>query len=262
MEYEPLKDKVANLIRIFPSLRTKYYCLLDLLLLRQRYVKREISYFFKPVDRFLYYDAGAGFCQYSWFVLRKYPYAKVFATDIRGDYLQDFSEYASQVFPGRFFWKTADLQTFTPKNKYHLVTAIDILEHIQDDITVLKNFYNGMADEGILIISTPSDRNEAAKFTEEHIRPGYNKKELEDKVQLCGFKILKSIYSYGFWGSLSWRLLIRLPLGIFSKSKFLLIVLPFYYLLILPLAELMMQFDLYTHHSSGTGIILVAQKRV
>jgi len=119
-----------------------------------------------------------------------------------------------------------------------------------------------MADEGILIISTPSDRNEAAKFTEEHIRPGYNKKELEDKVQLCGFKILKSIYSYGFWGSLSWRLLIRLPLGIFSKSKLLLIVLPFYYLLILPLAELMMQFDLYTHHSSGTGIILVAQKRV
>ncbi|HPW25073.1 MAG TPA: hypothetical protein PLR70_04600, partial [Candidatus Syntrophosphaera thermopropionivorans] len=93
MEYEPLKDRVANLIRIFPSLREKFYCLLDLLLLRQRYVKREINRLFKPEDRFLYYDAGAGFCQYSWYVLKKYPPAKVFATDINGDYLKDFSEY-------------------------------------------------------------------------------------------------------------------------------------------------------------------------
>ncbi|HOT40487.1 MAG TPA: hypothetical protein PKV08_04640, partial [Candidatus Syntrophosphaera thermopropionivorans] len=75
MEYEPLKDRVANLIRIFPSLREKFYCLLDLLLLRQRYVKREINRLFKPEDRFLYYDAGAGFCQYSCYVLKKYPSA-------------------------------------------------------------------------------------------------------------------------------------------------------------------------------------------
>ena len=45
-----------------------------------------------------------------------------------------------------------------------------------------------MADEGILIISTPSDRNEAAKFTEEHIRPGYNKKELEDKFSFVDLR--------------------------------------------------------------------------
>ena len=262
MEYEPLKDRAANLIRIFPSLREKFYYLLDLLLLRQRYVKREINRLFKPEDRFLYYDAGAGFCQYSWYVLKKYPSAKVFATDINGDYLKDFSEYASQVFPGRFSWKRADLQTFIPDNKYHLVTAIDILEHIPDDIAVLQNFYKGMDDKGILIISTPSDKDETAKFTEEHIRPGYNKKELEEKVQFCGFKILKSVYSYGFWGSLSWRLLIRLPLGMLSISKLWLTVLPFYYLLILPIAELMMQLDIHTYNSSGTGIILVAQKDV
>ncbi|NLA44887.1 MAG: hypothetical protein GX869_04505, partial [Candidatus Cloacimonetes bacterium] len=82
------------------------------------------------------------------------------------------------------------------------------------------------------------------------------------KVQFCGFKILKSVYSYGFWGSLSWRLLISLPLGMLSKSKLWLTVLPFYYLLILPVAELMMQLDIHSYNSSGTGIILVAQKDV
>lgn len=260
MEYEPLKDRAANLIRIFPSIRDKFYVILDLVLLRQRYVKREISRFFSKEDKFLYYDAGAGFCQYSWSVLKKYPNAKVFATDIKGEYLEDFSVYASQVFPGRFSWKKADLQTFIPENKYDLVTAVDILEHISDDIAVLKNFYVCMKERGILIISTPSDKDEAAKFTAEHIRPGYNKKELEDKVKLSGFKILKCIYSYGFWGSLSWRLLIRFPLEMLSKSKLSMLVLPFYYIIILPLAELMMQIDLHTNNSSGTGIILVAQK--
>jgi hypothetical protein len=65
----------------------------------------------------------------------------------------------------------------------------------------------------------------------------------------------------GFLGSLSWRLLIKLPLGTLSKSKLWLTVFTVLLSLKLPVAELMMQLDMHTYNSSGTGIILVAQKR-
>ena len=260
MEYDPIKDKAAKLQRIWPPAREVFYRALDLLLLRQRYVKRSLNRYFGPHDAFRHYDAGAGFCQYSWHVLKNHLRAKVFATDLKRDYLADFSLYAKQRFPGRFSWQAADLQDFIPRNSYGLVTAIDILEHIPDDLAVLGNFHAAMAPKGILIISTPSDTDAAARFTDEHVRPGYNKAELEEKLRSCGFEILESLYSYGTWGSLAWRLLIKWPLSLLGKSKFCLPLLPLWYLLILPLAEILMRLDLKASNKTGTGIIVVARK--
>jgi hypothetical protein len=43
MEYDPIKDRAAALISVFPFLRAGFYRVLHLLLLRQRYVTREIA---------------------------------------------------------------------------------------------------------------------------------------------------------------------------------------------------------------------------
>jgi trans-aconitate methyltransferase len=260
MQYDPVKDSIHRLIKAFPPFRELFYRALDLLLLRQRYVKRCIAKYISPGQDFRYYDAGAGFCQYSWHVLKFHPRAKAFATDLKRDYLDDFAYYAQKHFPGRFSWQAADLQAFTPRNRYHLVTAVDILEHIPDDLAVLRNFYTCLEDKGILVISTPSDTDEAARFTEEHVRPGYNKTELEEKLKSCGFQILESIYSYGAWGSLAWRLLMKHPLNLLAKSKMYLALLPFYYLLVFPVSEVLMRLDLNARNQSGTGIIIVATR--
>lgn len=260
MEYDPLKDKAAELIRLFPALRIAFYKALDLLLLRQRYVKQAIGKHFCPKLRFRYHDAGAGFCQYSWFALNCYPLAEVFATDLKSDYLGDFSAFASDRFRGRFSCQAADLQSFIPRRKYDLITAVDILEHIPDDEAVLMNFHQSLAPGGILIISTPSDTDEAARFTEEHVRPGYNRDELEAKLRQLGFTIRESAYSYGRWGSLAWRLLIKRPLEMWRKSRLSILILPFYLMLAYPLAEILMRLDLRADNQSGTGIIIVAAK--
>jgi 2-polyprenyl-3-methyl-5-hydroxy-6-metoxy-1,4-benzoquinol methylase len=266
MEYEPLKDKFEKWIKTFPVLRKCFYLLLDLLLLRQRYVKRAIQNYVSIPD-VRYYDAGAGFCQYSYHVLKNYPDARVFATDLKGGYLQSFADFVEQDAdpaknhqPDRFSWHTADLQNYVLEDSFNLVTAIDILEHIPDDLAVLRNFHACMDKDAILIISTPSDTDEAAKFTEEHVRPGYNKKELEDKLRSCGFEIVESLYSYGFWGALSWRILLKHPLSLLKKSKATLILLPFYYLVFLPLAQVLMFLDIHKKNTTGTGIIIIASR--
>lgn len=256
MQYDPIKDRLAEGIKYFPGLRQVLYKALDLLLLRQRYVKAAIKHYFYDGMRF--YDAGAGFCQYSDFVLKNYPSSKVLATDLKTDYLRQYSFAAGP----RFSYMGADLQLFRPKHQYDMAIAIDILEHIEDDLSVMQNIHSSLSPEGIFIVSTPSDTDPAAKFTAEHVRPGYDKQALEAKLVQSGFEILSSVYNYGFFGALSWKLMIKFPLILWRKSKLWTPVIALWYLLLLPVSELFMRLDMRSANHSGTGIIIVARKKV
>jgi SAM-dependent methyltransferase len=254
MQYDPIKDIFNKAIGFFPPFRKLFYAGLDLFILRQRYVKREIRKYISDGD--LFYDAGAGFCQYSDFVLNNYPKTKVFAVDLKDDYLRKYSHSADD----RFYFQHADLQEFVPKQKYNMAIAIDILEHIIDDRAALENIHEALAANGILIISSPSDLDEAARFTAEHVRPGYDKNELQEKLNEAGFEVIDIYYSYGKFGALSWQMLIKHPLLMLKKNKLLALLLPFYYLIAYPIAEIMMQYDLRHHNKSGNGLIAIARK--
>ena len=254
MQYEPIKDKLHSVISLFPALRSGFFLFLDILLLRQRYVKREIREFGQ--EDMAFYDAGAGFCQYSDFVLKRYPKARVFAVDLKTRYLRSYA-FSQKA---RFCYQGADLVKFSPRGEYDLAIAIDILEHIEDDIGAMRNLYRALKTGGNLIVSTPSDFDEAARFTAEHVRPGYCKADLEVRLKSVGFSIQKSIYSYGKWGALSWRLIIRYPLALQAKSRFFLLLMPLWYLSLYPLAAVMMHWDMKMHNAEGNGIILVCKK--
>ncbi len=260
MQYEPIKDRIAGLLGGSACFRILLYRMLDTLLLRQRYVKAAVSEHLQPDQKQRVYDAGAGYCQYSWYILEKWQQAKVFALDLKADYIRDFVAWLKPEYRKRFSFTEGDLQSYQPKNRYNLILAIDILEHIPDDMAVLSSFYNCLDEGGKLIISTPSDTDEAAKFTAEHVRPGYSMQELVNKLETTGFKIVEQRYSYGFWGSLAWRLSIRNPLKIINRSKLFLALLPLYLLAVLPFTILFNHLDMMTDNESGTGIIVVAEK--
>lgn len=254
MQYDPIKDIFNKAISFFPPFRRLFFGAMDLLLLRQRYVKKEIRKYLNDGD--LFYDAGAGFCQYSDFVLKNYPKSKVFAVDLKDDYLREYSLHAGD----RFYFKHADLQEFIPKKKYKMAIAIDILEHILNDEAAISNIYQALAAGGTLIISSPSDLDEAARFTAEHVRPGYGKEELESKLGAAGFEIIDIYYSYGKYGALSWKILIQRPLKMLRVNKFFAFLLPFYYIIFYPIAELLMQIDIRLNNKSGNGLIAIARK--
>ncbi len=258
MEYEPIKHRLERYISLFPLLRKGLYRAMDMLLLRQRYVKREIAALFPKDGVLALYDAGAGFCQYTDFILKNWPHSVAFATDLYPDSLLSYACYTDTYYQGRFSYRKADLAKYHPLKQYDLALAIDILEHIEDDLAALRNFYHALKVNGYLIISTPSDTDEAAKFTAEHVRPGYARKDIEAKLKQSGFTLVKSIYTYGFFGKLSWKLMMMIPIKIVSKK--LTLVLPLYYLIIYPISELMMQADLKMNKRAGTGLLLVARK--
>ena len=259
MQYDKIKDKFAGSIDNFPMLRRLFYFILDMLLLRQWYVKREIKKHFPRNKPIRFYDAGAGFGQYSWFVLKYFKNATVHAVDLKMDYMDSFTRYAAKHSWQDFTAKQADLTAYLPKEKFDLIVAIDILEHIEDDVQVLKNFRKVLDKNGKLIISSPSNFDESAKFTEEHVRPGYSKEDIISKLEKAGFRIVSFNYSYGKFGQIYWKLCLKYPLSLISKSKLFFLIFPFYYLVVYPISLIFMLLDVKVKNKNGTGVIVVAE---
>ena len=259
MHYDKIKDKFAGIIDCFPAFRKLFYLALDILLLRQWYVKKAIKKHFPKDKPIRFYDAGAGFGQYSCFVLRYFKNARVHAVDLKTDYMNSFARYAGRVGWQDFTAEQADLADHIPKDKFDLIAAIDILEHIEEDEKVLQNFRKVLAEGGKLIISSPGTFDESARFTAEHVRPGYNKDEIISKLHSAGFKIVSFDYSYGKFGHLAWLLTLKFPLSLLGISKIFWLLLPVYYLVFYPVSALFMRLDLLLKNKVGTGLIVVAE---
>ncbi len=259
MQYDKVKDKFAVAIDKFPALRKLFYLLLDMLLLRQWYVKKEIKKYFLTDKPLRFYDAGAGFGQYSYYILKKFKKSEVHAVDLKTDYMDSFAYYAKEVGWQNFTIQQANLVDYIPKESFDLIIAIDILEHIENDKQVLQNFRKVLTQGGKLIISSPSNFDESAKFTAEHVRPGYSKEDICSKLEKAGFRIKSFEYSYGKFGQIYWKLALKIPLSLISKSKVFVLFLPIYYIIFYPIAFGFMLLDYYNKNKIGTGVIVVAE---
>jgi hypothetical protein len=142
------------------------------------------------------------------------------------------------------------------------------MEHIENDEQVFRNFYDALTQEGMLLISTPSDQGgsdvhdhvEEASFIDEHVRDGYNINEIQKKLKRAGFTKTTARYAYGKPGQTGWRLSMKYPILMLNASKLFFILLPFYYILTFPFALIFNWMDLAMQHKTGTGLIVKAYK--
>ena len=107
-----------------------------------------------------------------------------------------------------------------------------------------------------------SDANSAGdeSFIEEHARNGYGVDEIRAKLVSAGFTVEQIKFTYGRWGSVAWRLGIKYPMMMLNTTRFLLLLLPFYYLLTLPFTLLLMYLDFVLTNRTGAGLIVIARK--
>jgi hypothetical protein len=141
------------------------------------------------------------------------------------------------------------------------------MEHIADDEKVFRNFYDSLTQQGMLLISTPSDQggsdvhdHETTSFIDEHVRDGYNINEICEKLKRAGFRRTEASYSYGPQGKTGWRLSMKYPILMLNTSRMFFLLLPFYYILAWPVALIYNWLDMRSPHQSGTGLIVKAWK--
>jgi SAM-dependent methyltransferase len=269
MQYEPLKRSLGRLLAGSLFMRKAFYFLLDLLLLRTWHVKKALRKIARQFpDDASALDAGSGFGQYTWSMSRMNPRWNIKALDINSEQIEDCNRFFGKTgLSGRVTFNTGDITALSDFNSYNIILSVDVMEHIEQDVLVFKNFYNSLKDNGILLISTPSDKggsdvhnNNEESFIDEHVRAGYGIKDITEKLFLSGFRNIEAKYTYGKPGNISWRFSMKYPVKMLNVSYFFFIILPFYYIIISPVSIILNIFDLLLTHETGTGLLVTARK--
>lgn len=269
MQYDPIKKTLGRFFSGSLFMRKSFYLLLDLLLLRTWHVKkalRRVSAGFSGNIKIL--DAGCGFGQYTWRMSRMNKTSKIKAVDIDSEHISDCSAFFTKAgLSDRITLETLDLTKLSETNNYNLILSVDVMEHIEEDEKVFKNFCNALRESGTLIISTPSDKGGSDVHSEgddsfigEHVRDGYSKNDITEKLSRAGFSKIDVSYTYGIPGTISWRLSMKYPIKMLNTSYLFFIVIPFWYLIFFPLSLILNYFDLIINHKEGTGLLVIARK--
>ena len=270
MEYDPIKKYLGRFFNRNRYLRILFYQLLDLLLLRAWYIRRELKSWKRanPGPRKIL-DAGSGFGQYTYRLANLSEEYRVKAVDVKEEQIEDCNSFISKTrVSGRVVFQVADLTTFSESNEFDLILSVDVMEHIEEDVLVFKNLCSSLVQGGMLLISTPSDQggsdarhDEDHSFIGEHVRNGYGVEEIEQKLTLAGFSSVETRYSYGRPGKISWKLSMKYPVLLLGISRLFILIIPFYYLLVYPFCFFLNLLDVNRMHKSGTGLIVKAIKQ-
>ncbi|MDX9929035.1 MAG: class I SAM-dependent methyltransferase [Bacteroidales bacterium] len=269
MQYDPIKRRLGNLFGKSTLSRRIFYCMLDILLLRSWHVRRMIRKMAHslPADAAIL-DAGAGFGQYTRRIAGMNKSWKIDAVDLKEEQVKDCNAFFTRIgLADRVTFITGDLTLPGETGKYNLILSVDVMEHIVEDSLVFRNFLDALKPDGTLIISTPSDRGGSGvthhddnSFIDEHVRDGYNRDEITQRLRETGFSEVRADYTYGLPGSVAWHLAMKYPVKMVNLSGLFWIVLPLYYLIVMPFVLLLNLADLHITHRTGTGLIIRAVK--
>ncbi len=269
MQYDPVKRSLGNVFNKALWLRKLFYHLLDLLLLRAWYIKREFRKIFQRTgDSVSILDAGCGYGQYDYYMSSRISNAKILGVDVKQEQIDDCNQFFQKIGRGeRVSFQYADLTDFVREDEYDMILSVDVMEHIQEDGKVFLNFAKSLKKGGTLLISTPSDQGGSDvhdegehSFIDEHVRDGYNIDDIRRKLAEAGFSEVEARYSYGTPGSIAWTLSMKWPITMLNKSKLFFILLIPYYWIFYPWCFLLNWIDTLSTHSKGTGLIVKAIK--
>ena len=269
MEYDPVKDKLQSILGSSVTARKLFFAALDRFFLRSRYVRREITRLradgFSPGEIL---DAGSGFGQYSFRLAKTFPRVKIVGLDLKEELVNSGNQFAVKAGFNQITFELGDLLSMTYKSRFNLVLSVDVMEHIEDDQSVLDNIGRALKPGGYFIMTTPyfnsSGRETAAigqPFVDEHVRPGYFKSELQEKLSRAGMDLRQFTITYGPRGNIAWKLLQKWPLSWLSGRIWLAPLVALYFCLAYPIARIFMHMDMQTDNESGGGILAVAVKR-
>jgi 2-polyprenyl-3-methyl-5-hydroxy-6-metoxy-1,4-benzoquinol methylase len=267
LKYDPVKKVFGDAVSRNTFLRKIFYRLLDLMFLRSWHVRKEIRQMYKEGTKMNIFDAGMGFGQYTYFMAKRFPEAKILAVDVKEEQVDDCRYFFEKTGLRNAKFEIADLTKINYENEFDFILCVDVMEHIEEDELVFKNFARALKKGGKLLVNTPSNlggsdahSEDDESFIEEHARLGYSKEDISAKLTRAGLKVTNFKYTYGKYGTVSWRFGIKYPILMAGASKIFILVLPFYYVFTLWFVLILMWLDVKTYNPEGTGVLVVSEK--
>ncbi|RJP72889.1 MAG: class I SAM-dependent methyltransferase [Candidatus Zixiibacteriota bacterium] len=266
LDYDPVKDRMQRFLGESVLARRLFFAALDRLFLRSRYVWREMRRLkrrgFTPVHIL---DAGSGFGQYSFRLGRIFPRAQILGLDVKQDLVDSGNRFASRAGAAKVAFQAGDLLKMDFAGRFDLALSVDVLEHIEDDRAMIRNIGASLKPGGLFVLTTPywpgTPESASQVFVGEHVRPGYSRQDLQEKLNQAGLELERFDITYGPAGNVAWKLLQRGPMSWLAKRIWLAPLVGLYFLAAYPVAWVFMHLDMAAHNDRGGGILAVARKR-
>jgi SAM-dependent methyltransferase len=222
--------------------------------LRARYVRQIVNH----IEFVRALDAGCGIGLNALYLAEKRPGAIIDACDLTPGLVQAANLLRNTLKLSNVNIFEMDLTRLSEIEKYDLIICMDVIEHIEDDRSVLMNFSRALKEGGILLLSTNHKRhvkrrlkglNYSGGIT--HVRDGYTEDSLRELLQNNGFGVRSIRNVWGFWGEYCQELyhwaLLKFGAPVAALS--------------FPPLSLLSSLDMFSKNRLGYGIIITAQKR-
>lgn len=136
-----------------------------------------------PFRSFLEVGCGTGYVLEG--VNEAFPGLDLFGSE----YFEEGLAHARARIPNAIFTQL-DATRMDEVDRYDVIGAFDVIEHIEDDETVLKNLWRALKNNGAVLITVPQHR---WLWSEADVHAGhfrrYRKGELSNKLEEAGFSI-------------------------------------------------------------------------
>jgi SAM-dependent methyltransferase len=141
-------------------------------------------------------DVGCGTGDYTRVLLERGHC--VDAIDISDSAIQKAVKRVPERLRSRFRAQVGDFSLLGQQARYDGIICSEVLEHVQDDESLLRHLYASLLPRGRLILSVPAD---PSLWTEDDLFSGhvrrYTREGLVAKLEGAGFEIM-NLWSYGF----------------------------------------------------------------
>lgn len=161
-------------------------------------------------------DAGCGHAYATFWLARHYPQYKFWAIDAAPNLIAEGRRIASQLNLRNIKFIQADIRELNIKDLalFDLIFSIDLLEHIEDDVGLLRAFREALNPRGYLVLHLPRRHQEHRRFfpvfkshtTPDHVRDEYTANEIHERLLQAKFEVENLYYGFSGWGELAFEL--------------------------------------------------------
>ncbi len=205
-------------------------------------------------------DAGAEDATFVYWLADLFPAATVTAIDVDAEVMNVVTKARPAKYAHRVSFETGSFGTLA-EERFDLITAFDVLEHITDDAHAARDLYRAMRPGGTLLVHVPRDvwthfdgreervpDDEAWKINPGHVRMGYSPDELAALVRDAGFTVIDMQLWLRRWGVLAHKIYARVERIVPLR------------LATIPLTDIAAMLDRRRPKAEGNTVFLVARK--
>lgn len=204
-------------------------------------------------------DVGCGMGFFSFEIARKHKNIQVIGIDNDKELIERNNSIAGQSGLINSTFMFLDISNMEFREKFDLVFCIDMLEHLENDMTAIGLIYDALRKGGKAIFHVPGFYRRWLFFRKKvnfdvkgHVRPGYTLEQIKGKIKKNNFKILSIYYTYGYLETITNNISYLITRAE-KKNKYL-------YAIIFPVLNFLAFLGHWERPSWGAGVLIKVQK--